>query len=271
MATLNPRQQSGPSPQPVSWSGGTVPRTVQRTAQKDAAFLLHYLRAGMRLLDCGCGPGTITVGLADAVAPGEVVGVDIGAQQIALARANAAQKGKPNIRFQVGDVSSLPLEDSSFDVVYANALLMWLNEPLGALQEMRRVLRPGGLIGVRDPDGGSTVYDPGGAGLYQVSELGKLLAWGGRDPRTGRRNRGLLRAAGFARCEGFADCEYAGAVDTVEAFAETQAKWPAAWAEAGLGDRPTLQRLAQEYLEWGRSPDAFWAMMWCSAIGWKEG
>ena len=53
-------------------------RLERRTAARSAAFLLPHLRPGMRLLDFGCGPGSITVGLAGVVAPGEVVGVDIG-------------------------------------------------------------------------------------------------------------------------------------------------------------------------------------------------
>jgi 2-polyprenyl-3-methyl-5-hydroxy-6-metoxy-1,4-benzoquinol methylase len=47
-----------------------------RTASRQAAFALPYLRSGMNLLDVGCGPGTITLGLAQAVAPGHVTGID---------------------------------------------------------------------------------------------------------------------------------------------------------------------------------------------------
>ncbi|MCP4397870.1 MAG: class I SAM-dependent methyltransferase [bacterium] len=62
----------------------------RRTAESHAAFFFPHLCAGMSLLDCGCGPGAITVGLAGAVAPGEVVGLDIEKSQIDLARSNAA-------------------------------------------------------------------------------------------------------------------------------------------------------------------------------------
>ena len=50
---------------------------ARRLAVRDAEFLLPYLKPGLRLLDLGCGPGSITIGLAGIVAPGEVVGVDI--------------------------------------------------------------------------------------------------------------------------------------------------------------------------------------------------
>jgi 2-polyprenyl-3-methyl-5-hydroxy-6-metoxy-1,4-benzoquinol methylase len=49
----------------------------QRTSAREAQFILPYLESGMDLLDCGCGPGAITVGLAEHVAPGRVVGIDI--------------------------------------------------------------------------------------------------------------------------------------------------------------------------------------------------
>ncbi len=57
-----------------------------RTAERFAAQLLPHLRPGMRLLDCGCGPGSITVGLASVVAPGEVVGVDLEPRRLAPTR-----------------------------------------------------------------------------------------------------------------------------------------------------------------------------------------
>src|SRR3712207_7201034 len=62
------------------------PRLARRTAADAAAFLLPHLRPGMRLLDAGCGPGTITVGLAGAVQPGEVVGIDPDAGRLEQAR-----------------------------------------------------------------------------------------------------------------------------------------------------------------------------------------
>ena len=57
-----------------------------RTACVHGAFFLPYLHPGMTVLDCGCGPGTITIGLAEAVAPGEAVGVDLEASQVDRAR-----------------------------------------------------------------------------------------------------------------------------------------------------------------------------------------
>ena len=68
------------------------PAHARRTAQVNAAFLLPHLKPGMRLLDCGCGPGSITVGLAQAVAPAETVGIDASPDAIEAARAHAADR-----------------------------------------------------------------------------------------------------------------------------------------------------------------------------------
>jgi ubiquinone/menaquinone biosynthesis C-methylase UbiE len=125
---------------------------VLRTASQEAAFFLRFLRPGMRVLDLGCGPGSITLGLAEAVAPGEMVGVDVQPSQVAQAQALSAARGVMNVRFEVADVYRLPFPDGSFDALFAHAVLMHLREPARALVEVRRVLRPGGIVGVRDSD-----------------------------------------------------------------------------------------------------------------------
>ncbi len=86
-------------------------RMANRTASQEAAFLLLHLQAGMHVLDAGCGPGSITVGLAAAVAPGEVIGIDVQPSQVEQARALAAQRGVTNVRFEVTNIYELPFPD----------------------------------------------------------------------------------------------------------------------------------------------------------------
>ena len=81
-----------------------------RTAGNSAAFLLPHLHSGQKLLDIGSGRGTITVGLAKAVSPGEVIGVDMEESQIAAARDHAAEKGVSNVHFTAMDAGQSHLK-----------------------------------------------------------------------------------------------------------------------------------------------------------------
>ena len=113
-----------------------------RTAENSAAYLLPLLLPGLDLLDVGCGPGTITIGLASIVGAGHAVGVDGAASAVEAARGSAAT-AQVDVAFAVADAYELSFEDDRFDVVHADQLLQHLADPVAALQEMRRVCRPG--------------------------------------------------------------------------------------------------------------------------------
>jgi len=138
-----------------------------RTAENSAAYLLDSLQPGLDLLDVGCGPGTITMDLAERVAPGRVVGIDSQSEVIARADELRQRRDRANVKFSVGDVYALRFDDARFDVVHAHQLLQHLTRPVEALKEMYRVMRPGGILGVRDSD-------------YAA------FAWAPRDPRLER-------------------------------------------------------------------------------------
>src|SRR5216110_3547151 len=93
------------------YTHGHAPATVRqhgrRTAEEAAAFLLPELRPGMRLLDVGCGPGSITRGLAERVAPGEVIGIDLSRETLAAARDEAVARGVTNLRYEEASVYQL--------------------------------------------------------------------------------------------------------------------------------------------------------------------
>ena len=135
-----------------------------RTAENSAAYLLPHLRPGLSLLDIGCGPGTITADLARLVAPGQVVGLDASDDVVAQAEAYAAETGATNLRFEVGDLFALRYDDATFDVVHAHQVLQHLVDPVAALVELRRVLRPGGVLAARDSDYGAFAWAPGRPG-----------------------------------------------------------------------------------------------------------
>jgi len=142
---------------------------TERTAASEAAFFLPHLGPTMRLLDVGCGPGTITIGFADLV--GEVVGVDVRPEPLAQARVRAEESHRTNVRFETGSVYELPFADNTFEAAFAHVVMMHLADPVAALREMYRVLRPGGVVGVRDPDLGTVVTFPPSALQEQWTEL----------------------------------------------------------------------------------------------------
>lgn len=243
-----------------------------RTAEKEGAFFLRHLRPGMRVLDVGCGPGSITLGFAETVSPGEVVGVDFQPSQVSLAQGLSVARGMKNTRFEVADAYRLPFPDGSFDAVFANAVMWHLREPLRALTEVRRVLRPGGIVGIRDCDWGGRIHAPTTPLLEQWYALTiKIRQRNGGDPYLGRHNRRLLLEAGFARPEASVSVWSAGTPEEVRvcaAFLSAQLHGFASTAlEEGWMDRTTVEKVAAEIDVWAGRPDALYFDTYCEALG----
>ena len=179
------------------YSAPVVALKAERNAETHAGFFLPQLRPGWHVLDAGCGPGTITLGLAQAVQPGQVTGIDIEDSQFSSAREQAEREGL-NVHFRTASVYELPFADGSFDAVFSHALLEHLSDPPAALAELRRVLKPGGSIGVRAGDLGGILIDSASEGPAQAfaAYLAKQKEYS-KDPNVGRKLGRLLRKAGF--------------------------------------------------------------------------
>jgi SAM-dependent methyltransferase len=247
-----------------------------RVADREGAFFLPHLRPGMALLDCGCGPGSITMGLAERVAPGRVVGIDRAAAALDLARVEVAERGPANVAFAEGDVHDLPFADATFDAAFVHALLEHVRDPVAALTEIRRVVKPGGVVGVRSPDLGGTLLAPPSPLLEQFGELTiRLREQAGGHPYVGRTLRGLMRQAGFERVVGSASMECAASPETTAAYADTRSQLALGpLTDPGIAldwvDRPTLEQMSVAWRDWGAHPDAFVALPWGEAVGWKD-
>ncbi|MER5771496.1 methyltransferase domain-containing protein [Streptomyces sp. NPDC001985] len=238
-----------------------------RTAANSAAYLVGELRPGMRVLDVGCGPGTITADLAELVPGGWVTGVDREPGIVERAREFAAGRGLGHTGFAVADVNELGFPDDSFDVVHAHQVLQHLGDPVRALREMRRVCRPGGIVAVRDADYGAFTWFPGAPVLDEWLQLYHRVARAsGGEPDAGRRLLSWARAAGFTDLT-------ATASTWCYATPDERAWWSGLWADrttassyAGLavdGGHTTTARLAavaEGWREWGAHPDA-WFMV----------
>jgi SAM-dependent methyltransferase len=169
-----------------------------RTAEREAAFFLPLLTPGMKLLDAGCGPGTITVGLAQHVAPGEVTGFDIGESEVERATKLAAEKNLLNVSFQVADSTGLPFEDEEFDAVFSSAMLEHVPQREKALDEMIRVLKPDGVIGLRGGNHPGSLVGPKDDTLLKLEEV-YIAIWMSRGgaPDFGIRQMPLLLERGM--------------------------------------------------------------------------
>lgn len=249
-----------------------------RSATGDVAFLVPHLRPGMRLLDCGCGPGTITVGLAEIVAPGQVVGVDREPSQVDWARELATTRQVTNVEFEVADLFRLPFPDASFDVVVANAVLMHVGDRLAALQEFRRVLLPGGIVAVRDLKTDHQILEPSTPLLREFLDLlDRARRHNGIPPSAPHRYRALLRDAGFvdvavsASCVSYSTSE---SLQRIAAFHLGQARGEAFQRTAlqqGWADQERLDAICAEFEAWAHHPDAFRVELWCAGLGRASG
>lgn len=247
---------------------------ANRRAETHAAFFLPYLQPGFDLLDCGCGPGTITAGLALAVVPGRVVGIDVGESQIALATAHAARQGLHRTEFKVGNVYQLPFDEAAFDAVFAHAVFEHLSDPIRALREIRRVLKPEGVVGVCSPDWGGFLISPAPPALEEAITFYKQLqTQNGGNPNAGRELGALLREAGFARIKVTASYEcYENRQAIAEYLALRIEAAPIVDGATKLGkvDDSQIAEMVAALRAWSKHPDSLFAQAWVAAVGWND-
>ncbi|NYD34955.1 methyltransferase domain-containing protein [Actinomycetospora corticicola] len=227
-----------------------------RTVDNSAAYLAPHLRADMRVLDVGCGPGTITADLATRV--GSVLGIDSDPGVVEKARALGVDA-------RVGDVSALP--DGPFDVVHAHQVLLHLTDPVAALREMIRVTAPGGLVAVRDCDYAGVVLYPHDPRLDRWLAIYRGVARAhGTEPDAGR------RVLAWAHAAGAGDVTPSASI-WCHATPEERAWWGGQWAErivdstiaeravaGGFATREELADVAAGWRHWAAHPDGWFSL-----------
>jgi SAM-dependent methyltransferase len=190
------------------------------------------------------------------------------------ARSAATDAAVPNVHFQEGDCYQLPFPDASFDVCFANSVLQHLREPVAALQEMHRVLRPGGFAGVRDLVAQGFAR-PDTPLRNQALELNRRIRlYNGGDPDAGTRHREFLLAAGFIQTQASASVASAGTLDETRRDASTlntvlRGSTRIAVTE-GWVTQANVDAMLAGIEAWGERPDAFAVQVRCNAIGWVD-
>jgi ubiquinone/menaquinone biosynthesis C-methylase UbiE len=240
----------------------------RRTAEEAAAFVRHLIRPDMRVLDAGCGPGSITCGLARWAPEGEVVGIDSEASVLEHATARVEEESVTNVSFLQGDVYDLDFADASFDVVFTHQLLQHLGRPVEALREFRRVLTPGGILAVRDADYGTMTHYPPEPKIDRFFQIYAQVARANRgEPDAGRRLLSWVREAGFA-APTFTTSSWAFSTP------EDRAWWADLWSgrtgvtkyvqrveELGVSSRQELVDLGAAFQAWAAIPDGVFAFI----------
>ena len=185
-----------------------------RSAQSCAAHLLPHLGAGFRILDFGCGNGSISMGLASAVAPGELHGIDREESVIELARSAAAAGGHANANFHVGELTELPFEDAFFDAAHCHTVLLYVPDTQAALTEIKRVLKPGGILSCRERISASSFFEPNAADSWAVLE--RMLSASGTHPQMGKELKGAFHEAGFTSIRASASFDFFGTPEEID-------------------------------------------------------
>jgi SAM-dependent methyltransferase len=172
---------------------------VRLVAQMELPALRNAgLRPDSHLLDLGCGPGYFAeLAVTELVPEGRVTGVDVDGALLDPARARAANRGS-SIEYVLASGVAIPLPDDSVDFAYARFLFQHLDRPLDVLAEMRRVVRPGGVVMVMDTDDAGLLIHPQPSGWSELLEAAARSQKGrGGDRSVGRKLRGMLVQAGL--------------------------------------------------------------------------
>ena len=247
-----------------------------RTFEQVQTYFAGRLKPGMNVLDCGCGPGTLTLGLAQAVDPGQATGIDIEPGMVDRANALANEGGIKNVEFRVDDITDLSFPNDCFDLVFVSAVLEHLPDPVVALKEIRRVLKPGAATVIINTDWGDPLISPESDDIRRFFELFEagFNRYGGSLNR-GRHLRLMMREAGLDVTEFQAYYGNSGTPVTIQYTVGGYISWMKNFRifdeAVSLGDveRSTLDKMEENMLKWADNPEAFIAVGRCTAIGVK--
>ena len=160
------------------------------------------LTAHLKVLDLGCGSGIISSELAKITYPEEVIGIDLSESMLKQACWLKNSQGIRNLSFQVGNAYQLNFPDNYFDFVYSRLLFQHLQEPAQVLQNIYRILKPGGILYILDVDDRWFTLYPEPKSFASLSQkLSSLQKSQGGDPYIGRKLGSYVHQAGFEQVQ----------------------------------------------------------------------
>lgn len=246
---------------------------ASRTAESHAGFFISHLRTGMSVLDIGCGPGSITFGFAECVRPGSVIGTDLVLGQTKRF-AEKAEGAELNLTFEMADAYALPYSDNCFDAVFVSALLGNLRCPQDGADQAYRVLKPGGLFGIKEFDEGANLSFPELESRTRLIQLyRRLREHHGHDPDCGRKLRSYLNTAGFVDIEVEATFEAAtprlGASGNAFVESMVREEWGSEFVELGWVTQEQIDDWVKQSSAYRSDQGDFSARAWVEAIARK--
>jgi ubiquinone/menaquinone biosynthesis C-methylase UbiE len=243
-----------------------------RTATDNAAHLIPHLRPYHRVLDVGCGPGSITIDLANIVSNGHVVGIDTNPKWISAAQDSATERECSNIEFAIGDIYDLSIfPDESFDIVHAHQVLLHLASPVKAVKEMRRVLKAGGILSTRDNV--ELYHYPFNSWIQKNRDyFSKFGRQAGAEPRGGLFNHDWTHQAGFAWEKiqtSTASMEYNTLEERTRWAEGAKNSFRAIGLKAGLGTKEEYDEMGQAWIDWSKKDEGRLALLDGCVLAWK--
>jgi ubiquinone/menaquinone biosynthesis C-methylase UbiE len=220
-------------------------------------YVARRIRAGAKVLSVGCGPGVILREVCTLDASIRATGLDISEERVQEAKQRNRENAQAN--FVRGDAQVMDFASNSFDLVYSRMLLEYLKDKEGAVNEMVRVCKQGGVVLLQDLDGQLLWHYPEDPGVQgTVEKVVRALAATGFDPFVGRKLFSLAHRAGLKNIDVQVECYHliAGEIEPA-ILKQWELKLEIAGAQLAhlLGSEREAREQSRKFLEYLRRPD----------------